>query len=254
MSLRNLFAQGSTTWTETVKRAGTFENPPDGRYIMQLATAELGENSKNLAQIKWGWAILEPDLAGTTKYEYMQLEGKLGMDPFAWRLNSLGLKLEDLQLEGVEDLKKLLAALTEEGFVVDAQLATKDGFQNIRIQKLLTEYDAPQIYTNEGEGGGGPVEPAGNPSVEPVKEPEGTPAPTPAPEAKSEPDPDGGTEEYEELKKGMKVAFLKDGVNVTGKVTEVDNDNETAMVKVGLSKPTKVKFEDLEIVEEGLDG
>ncbi len=138
MNLSKFLEKAQSNWQETVTKANTssFENPADGIYISQLSSAELGEaKSSGKPQIKWGFTVIEGDLQGTTKYDYMQLDGQLGLDPLAWRLNSLGVKIEDVDLT---QLQSMLDDLVSRNMVMKMTLKTKPNtdFQNLRITML----------------------------------------------------------------------------------------------------------------------
>lgn len=231
-NMKNFLANAKKNWGQTIadSQQGAFENYPDGEYIAQISGLELTESkSKGLKQIVRSFTILEGELEGKTHKDYVQLEGKLGLQPLAWFMSSLGVKLEDMDLETLEeDLEEIVG----ENLVVRISLKTKGDFQNTRILKILPEYE-PESFA----------------STAPVVEHDvAADEQAPVMDESSE-----GGEEGEDIKVGMKVSFKLNGKDSEGIVKEIDEINEVASIKVGL-KTHEIKFADLgEIVDEELD-
>lgn len=220
-------AQGAT-WKETVERASenTFENPADGVYIMLLSSAELGESKKGNVQIKWGYTIVEGDLAGQKKWDFMGLEGPLGLDPLAWRLSSLGYNIADVNLEKLEEV---LDEIVSKNMYLKTRLTTKpdSDFQNMRIVKVLPEDFEPDT----------PIPSTSTKTAEP----------------KAKAAPAAEVEEDAELVVGMPVSFKdEDGDEIEGKVTAINEETEEVTVKVGKKEHT-VPAADLTIIDNSKD-
>ena len=248
MNLNRFLKTANQEWAETVEKAkkGNFENPPDGAYIAELTSADLDE-SKNSGkiQIRWGYTFLEGDKAGTTKYEYLGLEGQRGLEPLVWRLSALGVDAAAIDLT---QLETVLEELVERHLVMKITLKTppNSDFQNLRIVKLLPNYNA------EEDG-----EPAPTPRPDPAQSSSGATAqPSNQNGSAAAPATPSAPEEVE-LRKGMKAFFDLDGARTEGVVDSLDDDTEIALVKVpganGKFVKHEVAYSDLEVEPEGLE-
>jgi hypothetical protein len=216
-------------WEETVEKANASrgENPPDGTYIMQLAGAELCEAKKtgNL-QIKWTMTILEGDLAGNNKYDYMGLQGSRGLEPLSWRLGQLGIRLEDVDINKLEEF---LTELVSHGPVMKVILKTgKDSdFQGVKIDKVLPGYDVDSAGYNSSDDNDNYTSTESDTSTEPE-----------------------GDVEHVDLMPGMKVKCLVDGSTTEAVVMATDEAEGSVTVKVG-KKEHKISGDDIqEVIEE----
>lgn len=140
--LSKFLANAAKNWDDTVETAKSsgFEDPPDGQYIVKMSGAEVAMSKQDKAMVKWSFTILEGDLAGKTKYDFMSLEGKLELQPLAWRLQSLGIRLEDVDVANLQDE---LNELVEQAPAMRITLQTKGEFQNLKITRLLPNYEIP---------------------------------------------------------------------------------------------------------------
>lgn len=135
---------------ETIK--GSFENPPDGEYIVKLVGAEGKESQKGRPMIQWDFTILEGELVGKKKTEFMLLDGKLGFQPLQWRLQSFGV---DLKTFDISQLEQTLAELVNNMPPMRIRLQTPadSEFQNMRILRMLPNYEGvnagPQVVELE---------------------------------------------------------------------------------------------------------
>lgn len=149
MDLSQFMRNASRNWDDVKAKASqsNFENPPDGTYIMQLTGAELAESQSGKAMVKWVWTIVEGDLIGKTKYDFTILEGDRGLEPLAWRLQSMGIRLEDVEkktLATENAFNGFLKSLVDSGFVARIQLKVKKGdYQNLKILRPLPNYEGP---------------------------------------------------------------------------------------------------------------
>lgn len=234
MNISKFLKDANAGWDETVEKAksSNFTSLADGSYIAQISSAELGESKAGKVQIVWGFTILEGDLAGETHKEYMGLENTRGLEPLAWRLQALGYRLEDVN---VSQLEEFLSEVIDRKLIMKMQLKTTNDYQNVRIIKLLPTYEPEEQFTS-------------------------TAATTAEDEAEADSSgketadvTDDGDGEEAELSIGMKVSFKKDDKTLEGIVKKVNDDEGTADVRVGV-KTHVVAFDDMEILEEGLDG
>ena len=217
------FLQGAAgEWGKAVESANSssFENPPDGTYIVQLSSAELGTSKADKVQIKWGFTILEGELAGQTKYDYLGLQNARGLEPLAWRLNAMGFKLEDIDLT---KLDAFLEDIVDQGLIMSITLVTAPGggdFQNIKNIKMLPDYQPDeQVYASSTAVEGG----------------------------------DDESGDQVELAAGMKINFTLDGKEKTGIVQAVREKENECDVKVGV-KTSTISIDDITgVVEEGTD-
>lgn len=213
-----------SNWDEALKStsAGAYEEFPDGVYIVQLSSMEIGESKAGKVQVKSGFTFVEGEYTGKTKNDFIGLEGARGLEPLQWRLSSLGVKVEDVDFQRIQDT---FDELVEARMTMRIQLKTTKSssgteFQNIRIQKLLPGYDPDESGYDSTES---------IPEEEPV-------------------------EEGQELKIGMTVAFSVDGASAEGQVKKIDEKKGTADVKVGLETRT-IQITDISsIVDDGKDG
>jgi len=243
MNLNRFLKNANQEWAETVEKAkkGNFENPPDGSYIAELTSADLDE-SKNSGkiQIRWGYTFLEGDKAGTTKYEYLGLEGQRGLEPLVWRLSALGVDAAAIDLT---QLETVLEDLVEQHLVMKITLKTppNSDFQNLRVVKLLPNYNA------EDEGEPAPVQRPTPATSNGVQQSAAAPSAQQPPSAPEE----------VELRKGMKAFFDLDGARTEGTVDSLDDDTEIALIKVpganGKFVKHEVAYSDLEVEPEGLE-
>ena len=135
-------AASGGTFQEALAEAAknSFENPPDGTYIAMLTTMELTTTKKDdKLQVKCAWTFIEGELAGKVKYDFIGLEGTRGFEPLIWRLNQLGIKAEEIMNA---NLDVNLEAIGNQRLVAKVQLKTNGEFQNLKVQKLLPNYEA----------------------------------------------------------------------------------------------------------------
>ncbi len=222
--------QANKQWGDIAGKAtqGGFTNPPDGSYVAQLSGASLEQSrSSNRLQIKWQFTLLEGDQAGTVKNDYQGLEGERSLEFLAWRLRDLGVDVNDVNLERLQDL---LDDLVARDMVMKITLKTqKDSdFQNLRVQKLLPNYNTEdfQLPSTEAHSNNGS-----------------------APESAM-----SGEDENIELKPGMKITFAdpKSGKDLTGILDSVDEEAETCVVRVGVKKHT-VEFNSITSADDAVD-
>lgn len=226
-NLSQFLSKAQGEWGKTIEKAksSSFENPPDGSYIVQISAAELGESKAGKTQIKWSYTVLEGELAGQTNNEYMGLEGPLALDPLAWRFQALGIKLEDLDLRKLEEY---LDDIISQNIVMKITLKTKPNsdFQNLRVQKILPNYQVEdEAYTTTTNDDLGEAEE----SSEAVEV------------------------EQVELAAGMKVSFSKDSKKMEGIVKEVREEGNECDIRVGVKTHTIPITDITGVVEESTD-
>lgn len=230
--MKRFLAKQKDTWGATAQKAVT-EGPggsssiPDGQYVMQLTGSELVEAKKSgKAMLKNAYTVVEGDLTGSIKYDYVQLEGTRGTEPLAWFLQHFGYDPLELNIEYLPDY---LESMVKAGHVCKVGLSTTGDYQNLRFQELLHDYDPEDnteiestYHATEGD-------------TEQVDE---------APDAV---EPEASEDD---LRVGMKVSFELKGKATTGIVKAIND--EDADIQVGLTKH-KVSFDKMEIVDEGKD-
>ncbi len=269
MALKNFLKEMQDKWAEqssAAKQQGDFENVPDGRYIAILSSAELTESkSSSRPMLAWGWTILEGDLEGEVIRSYRMLDYDNSFFWLAKELSTLGI---DPEAVNIAKLEATLDELVESKIVARLKLQTKNEFQNVYVDRVLHDY-----YEDDDE----PVAPPRRTRPEPVEEEavapkakakpgKAKPAPEPEPVEDEEEDEeeevedaepfvetDAEDEEEVELQVGMKVEFIRQGKELEGTVTKIDEENGSATVKVG-NKSYPVAFDVLSIVDEGTDG
>lgn len=145
MNMKAWLKEQQDNFDEQAQRAATeqgFENPPDGKYILKLLEAELGESkSSGRVQIAWKWEIVESadeNWVGKSKYDYDGLERE---DAFVWlcrKLKKFGYDPSELKLSKIEET---LDELVDRHPYVKAKLKTKNDFQNMSIECEIEDYE-----------------------------------------------------------------------------------------------------------------
>lgn len=278
--MERFLKQNEGRWAEAATVAASakgYSEKPDGRYIGQISYADIVESeSSGKLQIAWRATIMEGDLQGELIYWWEGLENERSLEFVAKNLAKFGYDPTTVRLR---DLPKILAAIVEKEPVCQLRLKTKPGsdFQNCWVDRVLEDY-VPDDEGDEEHNARMAAKAAAEAEAEaaaakPVKpssakaKPVATPTPEPAPKAKPGPKPkptpaslpepeedeededeDEDEEDEVDLEIGMMVSFEKGGKTLTGKVTKIDENSETATVKVGI-KSYPVSFEDMEVVE-----
>ncbi len=138
-------------WKKARERAnegGSWENLPDGKYIAQLSTAELGNSEKGRFQCKMEYVVKEGEQAGQSIYKYMGLDKEESLDWMAKELVRLG--VDATQLEA-EELPAALEGLVKSKPTVRLKLRTKGEYQNCYIEKLV---DSDETDGGDSEAAG----------------------------------------------------------------------------------------------------
>ena len=162
MNMKAWLKEQQDNFDEQALRAATeqgFENPPDGKYVMKLIEAELGESkSSGRVQIAWKWEIVESaDEAwiGKTKFDYDGLERD---DAFVWlcrKLKKFGYDPTELKLSKIE---ATLDELVDRHPYIKARLKTKNDFQNMSIECEIEDYEEVESSTSQSSSSSSDIE------------------------------------------------------------------------------------------------
>lgn len=110
--------------------------PDDGKYIVALTDATLGESqSSGRPQIDWEYTFIEGDYKGKTKHVYDGLDRPEGIPYVMRRIALMGGDVPE-ELEGLEEV---LAKLVKAQPKMRVRVKTKDDFVNIYVMHLVDE-------------------------------------------------------------------------------------------------------------------
>lgn len=131
-------------WDKAKARAndkqGDWENLPDGKYIAQLAGAEINnsQGESQRLQVKMEYVVKEGEQQGNSIFKYLGLDKEESLDWMAKELVRLGVDASQLSIEELPDvLEKLLVNKP----TVRLKLRTKGEYQNCYIEKLVDSED-----------------------------------------------------------------------------------------------------------------
>lgn len=145
-NFKDRLAKVKDAWNKTkkskdIENGGGFPTFEDGRYVGQLVGAKLGE-SKNISnprlQICWTWKFYGGCYDGQQTRDYDGIETEENLLWLARKLNRLNVELPD----DITEMEDFLNELVEEGIWASFTLKTKGDFQNLYINKVLSEEDA----------------------------------------------------------------------------------------------------------------
>ena len=238
MSVSAKLKRASKLWKKAKERAEEqgpgFAEYPDGRYIMKVTGAEVGESQNGRVQIAWKLAFADGEYDGKDYHDYQGLETEDNLVYVAARLDRFGYEPPD----DLTDLAETLKEIVEEGPEIRVRLKSKGDFQNCYVDGLV-------------DADGGEEEEEGE-----EEEAEAKPARKSRSKKKSDPEEEE-EEEAAEVVKGSTVtlesedneseytvtAIKKDDVTITD-----DDDNE---YEVELDDCVVVETEEEEEEEEG---
>lgn len=213
-------------WKEQTSRQATgFTRHPDGLYISLLKSVELGESKAGKAQITWVYIFKDGDLIGKEQRDFDGLERD---DAFYW----LGIKLRNFGVDPASmrprDLPGILEEISSQKKLVKLRLKSKGEYQNCYVEKVL-----PDDYLDDSDGPGARESDADETFVDDADYKMGRPYTM-----------------NMELAKGMTVKFDYKGTELVGVVSDIDEDESSASVRVG-TKIREVMISELTVVEEG---
>jgi len=112
----------------------------DGKYLARLIKGEVGKSEAGRLQITWHWKFMEGDYEGQIKYAYQGLETEDNQMYLAKDLEKLGYDTTAID-SLAEDLQGILDDIRKVKPSCRITLKTKGDFQNVFINRLLTEVD-----------------------------------------------------------------------------------------------------------------
>lgn len=236
--LTRFLKQASQTWDEAVKEAesSSFDNPADGIYIVLLSGAEAKESKAGKLQIVWTWTILDGELQGKTKTEFMGLEYEWSLASLARRFRDLGRNAAD---EDINQLEEILKEEVEKQKKFQIQLKTKPNsdFQNLYIRRQMSDDWSPDDSLGSlGDDGYGSTDHLDDDSNSSDLE-----------------DESGSEEESEPLEIGSLVGFIEKGKTLEGTVTSINEKTSEVTISSGNKKYLR-QAEEIWIIKEGQDG
>jgi len=192
-----------------------FGDVPDGRYQASVTGVEVAHSkSSGRLQINVEFTILSGEFRNRKLFEHWGLDTPEGISWAKTYLARMGLTCSMKELaDKLEELK---------GTAVEVNVKTKGDFQNVRPTK---EIEAPE------EG-------AAAPDVSDFDPDDG------------DDDGDEDGDEDVELKKGMMVKFDDDGEEVVGKITKLNEKDETVNIETDDAKYKDVDVSELSLAED----
>ncbi len=231
---------------------GQFAEVPDGVYVARLTESVVHQSEKGNVGVLTKLVILSGEEKGNTVTRWDGLEREEGL-PYVIRfLRSLGVEMDDVSIDDLEDALK---GLTKKHPVCKIRLKTKEGekgeFQNVYINKIVEDYEEDDSDAVEAE-----TEDTDEEEITPPKKGKKAVAPADDDEDEDTSDEDADDSDTEEddasdaddadeaplLKKGMKVAFKVKGKKLTGKISSLDREDEIVMVKDDNDKIYELAF------------
>ena len=212
---------------ETKDEFSGFATYEDGRYFAALTDASRGESkASGRDQVVFEFTFLDGDYKGKTVRDFNGLDRAESIPFLIRKIESMGFEAP----EDPDDLEDLLKKMVKAHPKFRIILKTKGEYQNLYIDKLLEEGEAPEL-----EGG--------DPAHEKVSKEK--PAPKPEAPAATE-----AATEGDDLAVGMKVKCLDDenkeiGV---GEVKSIDEDTTEVVVKLDTGKSIIVLAEKLRLL------
>lgn len=191
-----------------------------GRYSMQLVGAEVGDFGGDLKLMR-KWCVLDnDDFGGLICAEW---EGPLDdPDRLVWvqrNLAALGVDLDEVEYEEPKDLEEIYGELIEDCVCASVKVVEKDGYINMRVGKAI-EVDEDELVDPKAALSG---------KAEEAEEK------TPKRGAGKKQSKRSTTEEEEEIEEdddldvGDWVEFKKGRKKLSGKITEVTDDDEAVI-------------------------
>lgn len=217
-------------WAAAREEAKTspFSTVEDGRYIARLTGSKIGESSKGNLGLTTEFTIVQGEETGTRLTRWDGLERDEGLPYVARHLKALGLEIDELDLENVEEQ---MGERVKERPAFRIRVKTNGDFQNIYVDK---EVDVEDDVEEEDAG-----------KAKPKKKD----AKKPKEEEEDSSDDDEG--ETPELEVGAAVAVEHDGKEKEGEIVSIDEKKGTCMVKLPrIPKPVKFEFDDLTLLVE----
>lgn len=244
-AVKKKLAAAKKLWAKAKDRAGegdSFQEYDDGRYIMKLVGAEIGESqSSGRLQIDWTWKFLEGEYKGNFKHAYEGLETEDNLMWVGRTLVKLGAEMPD----DFDDLSEVLVGLVKSKPVVRIKLTTKGDFQNLSVQRLIDEDEIEEEDDEDEETEETEEEDDEEDEEEDDEE-----------EEEEEDDDDeeeeaAEEEESVEVESGTRVIAKVKGKNKVGVVVSVAKNGDSAIVRLDAGgDKVKVALEDLSVPEE----
>jgi len=147
---------------------------PPGQYTMRLQSAAVEESaSSGNMQIHCEHLIVEGDHAGEVVHDYLQVETPLGPRFIKIWIDVMGFEVP----EDLTELEEVVAAISDAAPTYIAKVTEKDGFTNVRVQRLVDEGEEPDEpaageedndsgEADQGEAEGEDAEAEGNAELE----------------------------------------------------------------------------------------
>ena len=225
---------------------GNFASVDDGRYKAQMVSAEgpVEAQSSGRIQAVLGFKILDGEFKGETVKSFPNLENEIGQSILIRDIGKLGYEVDEFEFD---DFEQCLNELDKEQPIVRITLKTKGDYQNLSIDKSLTDDDVSELEPEVPEEPEAEPEPEEEPEPEPESEAEPEPEAESEPEEEPEPEPESKVEEETlEVEEGSNVGFLIKGELMNGVIIEiVDENNGIVRVKAENAKTYKLNVEKL---------
>lgn len=233
-NLTQFLAEREAEWKERAKvskEAPTFENLPDGKYLLRVSEGRVEESKNGRPQTCIEFIVVSGDQEGEMVRHYTGLDKDISLEYLARDLARFGYDPEQVRFS---QLPALLAEVAERENYVRARLVTKKGFQNVYIDQVMPEGWEPEKVAGKEE----PAKPTAKKKT----------AAKPDPESAVEPEDDG-----DDAKPGMKVKFKKGSKEMEGVILEIDDEAKEADIESGGRTYTVAQDNLIGIIPEGTD-
>ena len=251
MSLKTTLKKAGANWKNARKRAETdsFDEFPDGRYLLRLKSAQVGESqASGRAQVAWGFVIKDGEYEGKTIRDYTGLETEDNLVYLVRRLGRFGYEAPD----DLADLQDVLDEIVKEKPLCRGRLISKGEYQNLRIDKVMNSGDDSEEESEEAEETEETEETEESETAEEEEEAEEESEETE--EEEEETEEEEAEEESEEgevaLEVGMKVIVTIGSKEVEGVVTKISEEGDKVTVKCKDKKIRTVPVENVAVVAE----
>jgi hypothetical protein len=129
---------------------GTFAEYSDGRYLARLTGLSLGTaQSSGRLQTTFEWTFADGEYKGNKAYNYQGMDNEEGLIWLVRDLQKFGYEVP----EDMDELEELLAEILKDRPLARIQLVSSGEYQNIRINRVFTDGEEPEVDDGEeGEG------------------------------------------------------------------------------------------------------
>ncbi len=200
---------------EEFSKGGGYDVYEDGRYHVAVTDCERAESqSSGRDQVMFEYTFLEGDYKGKTKRDFFGLDRAESIPYLIKHIEALGFEAP----EDIDELETVLKKIVKAHPKIKVRLKTKGDYQNVYLEKILSEEEGADLEIPEAEDQDLPKD----------KVSRETPAPETAP-----------AEEGGEVEKGSRVKVLEEDEKTEvgiGEIVAIDEEAGEATVKLDSGK------------------